>query len=42
MGTRLIEFINGISNARAKAMRYVGINRWDGFKDGICAISWML
>ena len=23
MGTRLIEFINGISNARAKAMRYV-------------------
>lgn len=33
---------NGIGNARAKSIRYAGINRWDGFKDGICAISWML
>ena len=33
---------NGICNARAKALRYAGINRWDGFKDGLCAISWML
>ena len=33
---------NGIDNARAKAIRYAGINRWDGFKDGLCAISWML
>ena len=33
---------NGIGNARAKAIRYTGINRWDGFKDGLCAISWML
>ena len=34
--------LNGIGNARAKAIRYAGINRWDGFKDGLCAISWML
>ena len=33
---------NGIGNARAKVIRYAGINRWDGFKDGLCAISWML
>ena len=33
---------NGIGNARAKAIRYARINRWDGFKDGLCAISWML
>ena len=33
---------NGIGNAQAKAIRYAGINRWDGFKDGLCAISWML
>lgn len=33
---------NGIGNARTKAIRYAGINRWDGFKDGLCAISWML
>ena len=33
---------NGIGNARVKAIRYAGINRWDGFKDGLCAISWML
>lgn len=33
---------NGIGNAQAKAIRYAGLNRWDGFKDGLCAISWML
>ena len=33
---------NGIGNARAKIIRYAGLNRWDGFKDGLCAISWML
>jgi uncharacterized protein YegL len=33
---------NGNCNAQAKAIRYAGLNRWDGFKDGLCAISWML
>lgn len=33
---------NGIGNAQAKAIRYAGLNRWDGFKDRFCAISWML
>ena len=33
---------NGIGNAQAKAIRYARLNRWDGFKDGLCAISWML
>ena len=33
---------NGLHNARNKEIRYAGINRWDGFKDGLCAISWML
>ena len=33
---------NGLHNAQAKAIRYAGLNRWDGFKDGLCAISWML
>ena len=33
---------NGSHNAQSKAIRYAGINRWDGFKDGLCAISWML
>lgn len=33
---------NGINNARAKAIRYAGLGRWDDFKDGLCAISWML
>lgn len=36
------ECTNGIHNARNKEIRYAGINRWDGFKDGLCAISWML
>lgn len=33
---------NGIGNAQAKAIRYAGLNRWDSFKNGLCAISWML
>lgn len=33
---------HGIENARAKAIRYAAVNTWDGFKDGYCAISWML
>ena len=33
---------NGLHNAQSKAIRSAGINRWDGFKDGLCAISWML
>lgn len=33
---------NGLENAKKKEIRYAGINRWDGFKDGLCAISWML
>ena len=33
---------NGLHNAKNKEIRYAGINRWDGFKDGLCAISWML
>lgn len=32
----------GIHNAKRKNIRYAGINRWDGFKNGLCAISWML
>lgn len=33
---------NGIGKAKAKVIRYAGLNRWDGFKDGLCAISWTL
>jgi hypothetical protein len=33
---------NGIGNAKAKVIYYAGLNRWDGFKDGLCAISWTL
>lgn len=33
---------HGVHNARNKAVRYARINRWDGFKHGLCAISWML
>ena len=33
---------NGIGNAKAKVICYAGLNRWDGFKDGLCAISWTL
>lgn len=33
---------NGVGNAHAKAICYAGINRWDGFKEGYCVISWTL
>jgi hypothetical protein len=33
---------NGIGNAKTKVICYAGLNRWDGFKDGLCAISWTL
>lgn len=33
---------HGIHNARRKEICYTGINRWDGFKEGLCAITWML
>lgn len=33
---------NGYHNALNKTIRYAGMNRYDGFKDGLCAISWML
>lgn len=33
---------NGIGDAKAKVICYAGLNRWDGFKNGLCAISWML
>ena len=36
------ECTNGIHNAKNKTIRYAKLNRWDGFKDGLCAISWML
>ena len=33
---------NGIVNAKTKVICYAGLNRCDGFKDGLCAISWTL
>ena len=33
---------HGVSNAKAKKIRYAGINLWDQFMDGFCAVSWML
>lgn len=32
----------GILSAAAKEVRYDGINRWDGFKSGLCALTWTL
>lgn len=29
-------------NAKFKDLCYAGMNRWDGFKNGLCAISWTL
>ena len=37
-----IECRHGIHNARRKEICYAGLNRWDGFKEGLCAITWML
>lgn len=31
-----------VCNARNKTVRYACMNRYDGFRSGICAISWML
>ena len=36
------ECINGVSNAYNKQIRYEQLCRWDDFKGGIGAISWML
>ena len=33
---------NGIGDAKAKVICYAGLNRWVGFKDGLCASSWKL
>ena len=33
---------NGLHNAQSKAIRYAGVNRWDGYKNGLCAITWTL
>ncbi len=33
---------NGIGNAREKSVKYAGVNRWRGFEDGLCVITWML
>lgn len=33
---------HGYYNASHKIVDYAGLNRWDGFKNGLCAISWML
>ena len=33
---------NGLHNAQSKAIRYAGVNRWDGYKNGMCAITWTL
>ena len=33
---------HGLRYAQEKIARFARVNRWDGFKDGLCAISWML
>lgn len=33
---------NGINHARRKEICYARLNRWDGFKAGVCAITWTL
>lgn len=32
----------GYHNAKNKNIKYASVNRYDNFKDGICAISWVL
>ena len=32
----------GVNNARNKEIRYAALSRWDGFEEGLYAISWML
>lgn len=36
------ECSNGFSNAQRKLTQYENMNRWDGFKNGLCALSWTL
>lgn len=36
------ECVNGVSNARRKVINYEQLCRWNDFKGGVCAISWML
>lgn len=36
------ECSNGFSIAQRKLTQYENMNRWDGFKNGICALSWTL
>ena len=33
---------HGLRYAQDKIARFARVNRWDGFKDGLCAITWML
>lgn len=33
---------NGYYNAMNKLVRYADVNRYDGFRKGLCAITWML
>lgn len=33
---------NGFSNAQRKLTQYANMNRWDGFKNGLCVLTWML
>ena len=33
---------HGFMNAAGKYIEYAALNRYDGFKEGICAVTWML
>ena len=33
---------NGFDNAVRKSIQYASLNRYDGYKGGLCALSWML
>jgi len=36
------ECCNGFDNAHRRLTRYGVMNSWDGFKNGLCALSWTL
>lgn len=36
------ECSNGFSNAQRRLTQYENMNRWDSFKNGLCALSWTL
>lgn len=36
------ECSNGFDNAQCKRTVYANMNRWDGFKNGLCALTWTL